>query len=162
LEDWFDEQLGPAIRRYVFHTLRGDRELFDELASQQVPPALQGHPRMAGAYARVFTGARFQTVSDRKAQEALHKTLAALGRLESELGGNHYLVGERFTVADLTAAALFYPLALPPEGPLRMDAPRAVSELRESLAERRGFQWVGEMFARHRSKGASQVASATQ
>ena len=42
---------------------------------------------------------------------------AALDRLESELGVSEYLVGEEFTVADLTAASLFYPLVLPPEGP---------------------------------------------
>jgi glutathione S-transferase len=161
LEDWFDEQLGPAIRRYVFHTLRDDRELFDELASQQVPPPLRRYARMAGTYARIFTGTRFQTISEDKAQQALQKTLAALDRLESELGENRYLVGERFTVADLTAAALFYPLVLPPEGPVRMDTPEKISALRDSLAERRGFQWVNEMFARHRRKGASRLASTT-
>jgi glutathione S-transferase len=160
LERFFDGQLGPAIRRYVFHTLRGERELFDELASQQVPPALRSHRRMAGAYARVFTGARFQTVSEDKAHDALGQTLAALDRLEAELGEHQYLVGERFTVADLTAAALFYPLVLPPDGPVRMAVPQKVSELRDSLAERRGFQWVGEMFTRHRCKGASRLASA--
>jgi glutathione S-transferase len=160
LEDWFDEQLGPPIRRYVFHTLRSERELFDELASQQVPPALRSHPRVAGAYARMFTGARFQAISDDKAQEALQTTLAALDRLESELGENRYLVGERFTVADLTAAALFYPLVLPPEGPVHMEIPPTLSKLRDSLAERRGFQWVNEMFARHRNKGASRVPAA--
>jgi glutathione S-transferase len=159
LEDWFDEELGPAIRRYVFHTLRDDRELFDELASQQVPPPLRRYRRMAGAYARMFTGTRFRTVSDDKAQEARQRTLAAFDRLESELGENQYLVGQRFTVADLTAAALFYPLVVPPEGPVRMEVPRAVSELRDSLAERRGYQWVNEMFARHRRKGASRAGA---
>jgi len=152
LEDWFDEQLGPAIRRYVFHMLRSDRELFDELANQQVPAALQGHQRIAGAYARVFTGARFQAVSDDRAQAALQDTVAALDRLESELGQNQYLVGGRFTVADLTAAALFYPLVLPPEGPVSMDVPPPVSDVREELAGRRGFRWVTEMFARHRKR----------
>jgi hypothetical protein len=34
LEDWFDEHLGPSIRRYVFHELRAAPELFDELASR--------------------------------------------------------------------------------------------------------------------------------
>ena len=112
---------------------------------------------MAGAYGRVFTGARFQTVSDEKAQQALQNTLAALDRLESELGENQYLVGERFTVADLTAAALFYPLVLPPEGPVQMEIPKRLSDLRDSLATRRGFQWAKEMFARHRAKGAARA-----
>jgi glutathione S-transferase len=162
LEDWFDEHLGPAIRRYVFHVLRGERELFDELAGLQIPPILRSHRRTAGAYARVFTGARFQAVSDDKAHQARQNTIAALDRLELELGENQYLVAERFTVADLTAAALFYPLVLPPEGPVQMDVPQQMAELRDSLAERRGFQWVTEMFARHRAKGASRAAPASR
>jgi glutathione S-transferase len=161
LEDWFDEQLGPAVRRYVFHALRSDRELFAELASQQVPPSLRRYRRMAGAYARAFTGTRFRAISDEKAQEARQQTLAALDRLESELGENQYLVGERFTVADLTAAALFYPLVLPPEGPVHLDPPASASELRDSLADRRGYQWVNEMFARHRNKGAARETAPT-
>ena len=41
--------------------------------------------------------------------------VGALDRIESERAGGDYLVGEGFTVADLTAAALLYPLVWPPE-----------------------------------------------
>jgi glutathione S-transferase len=158
LEDWFDEQLGPSTRRFAFHALRTDHEQFDELAARQAPPPLSRHRRLAGAYARAFTGLRFQTVSDDRADEALHKVTAALDRLESELGGNQYLVGDQFTVADLTAAALFYPLVLPPEGPLRLNPPpTAVADLRAALHDRRGYRWVEEMFNRHRRRGASRA-----
>src|ERR1700757_4542605 len=40
LEDFFDEELGPYVRRYAFHALRSDHETFDELAAGQVPAAL--------------------------------------------------------------------------------------------------------------------------
>jgi len=150
LEDWFDTRLGPDIRRFVFHALRGEKELFDELAASQIPPALSRYPRLAGAYGRAFTGLRYQTVNARHADQALHGVTEAFDRLEAELGENQYLVGERFTVADLTAASMFYPLVLPPEGPLTMDVPKTVSDVRDSLAGRRGSQWVSEMFARHR------------
>jgi glutathione S-transferase len=161
LEDFFDEQLGPYIRRFTFHALRSDRDMFDELASRQVPAPFRRYRRLAGAYARAFTGARFQTVSDRRADEALRRTLAALDRLDAELGSGEYLVGGRFTVADLTAAALFYPLVLPPEGPLQLDPPRVLAEIRDPLAGRRGYQWVEMMFARHRNKGASRAGGDT-
>lgn len=154
LEDWFDTRLGPDIRRFVFHALRGDQELFDELAAGQIPPALRRHRRLAGAYGRGFTGLRYQTASGRHSEQARHGVIEALDRLESELGESEYLVGDRFTVADLTAASMFYPLVMPPEGPLQMDPPRPVAELRGELAGRRGYQWVGEMFARHRTKAA--------
>jgi glutathione S-transferase len=157
LEDWFDEHLGPFVRRYAFHALRGDRDAFDELAARQVPAALARYLRTAGAYARAFTSVRFRTVSDQRAAEALSKMLAALDRLESELGENQYLVGDRFTVADLTAASLFYPLVLPPEGPLQMDPPASVADVRRTLEPRRGYRYVQEMFARHRARGASRA-----
>ena len=39
----------------------------------------------------------------------------ALDRIEAERAGGDYLVGDGFTVADLTAAALLYPLVWPRE-----------------------------------------------
>lgn len=161
LEDWFDEHLGPAIRRFVFHALRSDRDAFDELASRQVPKPFRRYRRLAGAYGRAFTGARFQAVSERRAGEALQQTLAALAHLEAELGAGEYLVGGRFTVADLTAAALFYPLVLPPGGPLHLDPPAPLAGIRDSLASRRGYHWVQTMFARHRRNSASRAAATT-
>jgi glutathione S-transferase len=161
LEAWFDDHLGPPIRRYVFHELRADRDLFDGIAATQVPPPLRRYRRLPGTYARAFTGTRFQTVSDEKAAAARANTLAALERLESELGDKRYLVGEQFTVADLTAAALFYPLVLPPEGPRQFEPPPTLAELREQLADRRGYQWVAEMFTRHRARGAARAPAGT-
>jgi hypothetical protein len=53
-------------------------------------------------------------------------------------------------VADLTAASLFYPLVLPPEGPPAFRPPAQFARFRDALRERRGFGWVEEMFRRHR------------
>jgi hypothetical protein len=39
---------------------------------------------------------------------------------------------------------------LPPEGPLQMESPAAVARVQASLADRRGYRWAQEMFARHR------------
>jgi len=150
LEDFFDEELGPAVRRFSLHAMRGDRDQFDELASRQLPKPLRRFRRVAGAYGRAYSGARFQTVSESRSEAALAGILAALDRLESELGADDYLVGGRFTIADVTAAAMFCLVVLPPEGPLDIDAPPAVIALRKSVADRRGYRWVLEMFARHR------------
>src|SRR5258706_291983 len=80
-----------------------------------------------------------------------HYTLPALDRLEAELGASDYLVGESFSVADLTAAALLYPLVRPPEAYVTIDRmPEPVERLRAQLRERRGYRWVEETFRRHR------------
>ena len=71
----------------------------------------------AASYARAFTGIRFGARSPEEAERARAKVLDALDYLEQELGEGEYLVGDAFTVADLTAASLFYPLVLPEEVP---------------------------------------------
>lgn len=81
-----------------------------------------------------------------------------LDRLEREISTSGYLVGESFTVADLTVAALFYGVARPPEFPYPMiahdDLPDAWRELSDSLAQRPGGQWVTEISHRHRGRSA--------
>jgi glutathione S-transferase len=150
LEDWFDEQLGPYVRRFSLHVMRSDRDQFDELASRQLPKPLRRFRRFAGAYGRAYTAARFQTASDSRSDAARDRILAALHRLEQELGTGDYLVANRFTVADVTAASMFSLVVLPPEGPIDIDPPPPVVDLQRSTADRRGYRWVLEMYARHR------------
>src|SRR5207244_2177797 len=79
------------------------------------------------------------------------RALALEEWFEAELGGRDYLVGESFSVADLTAAALLYPLVRPPEAYVTIDRmPEPVERLRAQLRERRGYRWVEETFRRHR------------
>ena len=49
----------------------------------------------------------------------------------------------------------------PPEGPLDPDEPGAAGfeELREPLRKRRGFEWVAEMFRRHRRPARAGAAA---
>ena len=86
-----------------------------------------------------FTGLRYGVKSDERAELARAKVLAALDRLDAELGDDEYLVGDRFTVADLTAASLFYPLVQPPEGPSLPPSPAAIESFRAPLT---GASWV--------------------
>ena len=76
-------------------------------------------------YGKAFTALRFRARSEREAERSRAKVLAALDRLDAELeaSAGDYLVGDSFTVADLTAASLFYPLAEPEGAPLPPDQP---------------------------------------
>jgi glutathione S-transferase len=158
LEDFFDKELGPHIRRLVFHELRSHRAGAARLASQVSSPPMKRFPRMSAEYFLAGTALRYGAGSAKAAERGQRRVLRALDRLEAELGANDYLVGERFTVADLTAASLFYPLVLPAEGPLRTDLSAALARFREPLKGRRGFRWVEEMFRRHRRRAPGAVA----
>jgi len=126
------------------------------VAAAAVPGPLGKAKPVIGAYARTYTSIRFNANSDEKADRAREAIVAALDKLEAELeqGDGEFLVGDSFSVADLTAASLFYPLVVPPEGPLATDLPRppALERFRASLSDRRGYKWVEETFRKHRRR----------
>lgn len=163
LEDFFDVELAPYTRLLAFHELSKDRERFAAVVRRTTPGPLAQVGPAATAYARAFTAVRFGAHSSKAAAEARAKIHAALDRLEAELGEGDYLVGDSFTVADIAAASLFYPLVLPEGSPVPTDEPppEGLERFRAPLKKRRGFKWVEEMFRRHR-KPAKVAAAATQ
>ena len=153
LEDFFDEHLARPLRSFVWHHTLLDT---DAVVDAVLPTASRRRRRIWRAFAPAMApvvrrdyGAKESTAADARAE-----VVAAMDRLESELQPSGYLVGDRFTVADLTGAALFYPLVLPPEGPLQMDPPATVASARASLEDRRGYRYVQEMYAHHRARDA--------
>jgi glutathione S-transferase len=95
-------------------------------------------------------------IDARRAEESRRHVSAALDHLERELPASGYLVGDRFSVADLTAAALLAPAVLPPEFPYALppEMPDSVARYRETLATRRAYGWAAEMYRRHRGRSA--------
>jgi glutathione S-transferase len=154
LEDWFDENLGPHARLLSFHDLIQEPELFAELAAESVPGPLGKAKPAVGFYARALTSLRWGANSDEAAGRAREGIVAALDKLEAELdkGDGEFLVGDGLSVADVTAASLFYPIVVPPGGPLSPDLPRppALDRFRGELSDRPGYRWVEETFRRHR------------
>jgi glutathione S-transferase len=161
LEDFFDEELGPHMRLLAFHEMRNDPERFKSLMEATAPGPLKKLAGPTALYARTYANLRFRVDSAEDAATARLKIVAALDRLEDELNGNRYLVGDSFTVADLTAAALFFPLVRPDEGPVPNDepAPRGLEAFRTPLVDRDGFKWVEEMFSRHRQPAKAAVSA---
>jgi glutathione S-transferase len=154
LEEFFDEELGPHARLLAFHEATKDPAVVERFTVDLLPPRLADiGPVRAGAtrFFSTFARLRYGVKSDRRAELAKAKILAAFDRLESELGQGDYLVGDGFTVADLTAASLLYPMVQPPEGPSLPPAPPALERFRAPLKERPGYRWVQEIFAKHRA-----------
>jgi glutathione S-transferase len=155
LEEFFDEELAPHIRRALFAEVTRDRETFAWAAApsggRAVHAGFKGMAAVAGPVLRM----RFGINADSAAQ-GWEKTAAAMDRLESELGGRDYLVGDAFTVADLTAASLFFPMVRPDEAQYQVPdpLPGTLAQRRESFSSRPGFKWVQEMYRRHRGESA--------
>ena len=152
LEDYFDEELGPHIRRAVYHELLPHPELVIPLFTHNQRPAARALVRATFPALRVVMRRAF-TITDEDARASRERTVAAVDRLESELGPSGYLVGERFTVADLTAASLLYPVVRPPSFPYPSVAgpPESAREFLDELGARPGGRWVARIYERHRA-----------
>jgi len=152
LEEFFDEELGPHLRRAVYHELLPYPELTLPLFANGQRPLVRLMLRVMFPLLRVGMR-RSMKIYPEPAEASREKTVAAMDRLEAEIGPSGYLVGDSFTVADLTAAALFYPIARPPEFPYPSvtDPPEPSREFIDSLFERPGGQWVAETYRRHRT-----------
>jgi glutathione S-transferase len=161
LEDFFDEELGPHIRLLGFHELGKDPERFEAVIERTTPGPLTSVGSAAVTYARTYTGLRFGVRDEAAAEVARAEIVAALDRLEAELGSGEFLAGDAFSVADLSAAALFYPLVLPDEGPLPAEEPlpAGLEAFRAPLAERPGYRWIEETYRRHRRPAALAAAA---
>jgi glutathione S-transferase len=156
LEDYFDEQLGPGIRTAIFHAILPHRRVTVPLTTQGLGGGTRiafnaGYPAIRRAVRRAMNA------TDEGARLGRDATVAALDVVEKELGGRDYLVGDRFSVADLTAAALLCPLVAPPQFAYKWPPvwPDEWEQFRRSLADRHAYKWVQEMFSRHRGSSAA-------
>jgi glutathione S-transferase len=158
LEEWFDESLGPPLRRFVWqHTLPDTDAVIAALFTRPSPT----RARMLRATAPIarWAARRDYGISGETADQARREVVAEMDRLEAQLQPSGYLAGDGFTVADLTAAALFTPVLAPPQRPYApQTVARPILELRDELSARPGGKWVVEMYGRHRGESA-EVAS---
>lgn len=115
LEEEYDKYLGPATRRFVyFHTL-GDKSRVLAMLGHGVSP-LQKR-LMATGFPVVRAMMRRAMKIDEPNTE---RSLARIRKIFDDVGarlrdGRRYLVGERFSVADLTFASLAAPVLFPDE-----------------------------------------------
>ena len=156
LEDYFDEQLGPALRAAIVTPLfRHDPDVALRVLTTGMPDKAYQKLR---PLVRVFPAFyRFRhKISDAKLEADRATVNTALDRIEQERQGRAYLVGDAFTVADLTAAAMLSPVLQPPEiqYPLRVDLPPYLQDYRATLLQHPATQWAADIYRLHRGRSA--------
>jgi len=162
LEDFFDEQLAPYVRRLAWFHLAPHPRAFFTAAFPDSSPLLRAAFR-PGAFAITrIVKARFRTTAA-TAAEARRKVLEAMDRIEAEVAPSGYLVGDAFSVADLAAAALATPIVAPPERQYLppQEQPEPLGSFAAELRARPAGRWVFDMFARHRGTSAEVTRSGT-
>ncbi len=115
LEDRFDTGVGVEGRRWLYHEVFKDTKLFEPYNLTGVPGWERRVFPFVLAPAKLYIN-RYLDIDDETAARALEivdEELDYVGELLSD--GRRYLVGERFSAADLAFAALCAPLIVPVE-----------------------------------------------
>jgi glutathione S-transferase len=115
LEERFDTELGPHTRRWAYGQLLPHTRLLTSLWSRGVPRREALLLRAIAPLVRRLVRAAYK-ITPESAQRSLDRVHGVFRHVEEQLNdGRRFLVGERFTAADLTFAALAAPVVLPGE-----------------------------------------------
>jgi glutathione S-transferase len=156
LEEYFDEQLGPYSRLLFIHHALPDSGLM----VGALTPDLKGVSRLLAraSFPRLRSRIAADFGIDDRTVAAADEQIGAVGkRFGRERRTSDYLVGGRFTVADLTLAALVAPVVAPEQfhDPQPQRGHTRLAPLREALSEYGILEWTREMYARHRGSSAA-------
>ena len=152
LQSRFDEVVGPATRTALFseliHELGYIAKMFGNSASRPSQLIYRGVlPVVKGIMAKGNGVTDPDNVT--QAFEILQQTLDEVADVTQNTG---YMVGDRFSIADLTTAALLAPFANPDHVDMRrpVPMPQSISELLAKYNDHPAIHWVGRMYAEHR------------
>jgi glutathione S-transferase len=159
LEEFFDEELGPHLRRTWFYEVMPDADFTVAQIAVGWGPTTQRIYRACYPVVSAVMRAdmRIDAVGAALGRD---KVQAALDRISAELQPSGYLVGERFSVADLTAAALLSPVLMPAEFPypLLTQLPESAARYRAALATHPAFEWAAGIYRTHRGRSMERPA----
>jgi glutathione S-transferase len=154
LEDEFDEKLGPAVRAAVVTPLfRNDPEVALRVLTTGMPEQAYANLRPLLRIFPAFYRLRHK-ISEADLERDRRAVATSLDRIEEQRQGRAYLVGDNFSVADLTAAALLGPILRPPEiqYPLQVELPPYIKEYRASILAHPAAQWATGIYRLHRGQ----------
>jgi glutathione S-transferase len=154
LERWLDDEFGTTLRRVMYFHVLSDRKLVTGLFTQRGP--WWGRAFYAAMFPVVRLGIRQMYAIEREnAARDRDRIDSGLARIDQLLDGKRYLVGDRFSRADLTLAALAAPLVGPSEHSMRWPSPDAypaeVAALRDRFIRSRAHEHVLRMYREHRA-----------
>ncbi|MBI2374772.1 MAG: glutathione S-transferase family protein [Deltaproteobacteria bacterium] len=159
LQKQYDDEVAPELRRIFWSTYLDDAPAVARMATDGFGEPMELLFRSSFAVMKPLFR-RNMGVDDGRAEAALERLPFYFDRLESELGGREYLVGSTFTVADLAVASVMTAIVRPPEFPYPLPEPwpRRLVEIRASVSKKPAFEWVQQIYARHRGRTSELVS----
>jgi glutathione S-transferase len=155
VQRWFDDEIGAPLRAAAFHEWLGDSPYMVALFTGHAGPVARGVYRAAFPMIRVAMRSDMKLTPERAAH-GLARAAEAFAFVAEHSGPSGFLVGDRFTVADLAAAAILSPAVLPAEFPYPPPQPHSPTFRRflDRWVDHPGAAWVREMYRRHRGVSA--------
>lgn len=156
----FDDEVGPAIRRAKFATMIVDRDYFIRcFTHEEGRLAWLVYTAMFPRIRRLMSAS--MDFSDTAVTRGRERTRQAFDFVAERSAATGYLVGDAFSVADLTAAALLWPAVHAPEAPMRFPAPHSPSLERwlAEWADHPGADYVRRIYASHRQPASLAAAA---
>jgi glutathione S-transferase len=152
-EAYFDDAVGPSVRLFAYGHLTDAPSLLAQVffAGYPLPVRVVGRlaaPKLAQNIRRLYR------IDDAKVAAARGAIDEAAERIERATEGDpsRFLVGERRSVADVTAASLLAPLVGPEGSPWTDAAPiAALADVRARLRARPAGAWVLARYAERRA-----------
>lgn len=157
LEDLFDEVLGVESRRWAYFHFLPDRRVVRRLAAQGVPRLEAIMLTVVFPFLRMFASWLLQpTASNVEAGlEHCRRIVKQVDALLSD--GRKYLVGGKFSAADLSLACMMAPLIMPREYGVRLpeldEMPAAMRSVVLEFRNSPTGEYVLRLFREHRPRG---------
>lgn len=148
-EEYLDEHVGVALRLcYYYHALP-DRALTLRFMLDGAP--WYARPLLTLGYSQVRAEMqRRMNINDDTNRQSQAQLLAAFDKLDETLQERRFLVGDRFSRADLTACALLSPLCLPDDRQASDRFPQPLLAVREHVKGRLFYRWVRNVYDNYR------------
>ena len=155
----FDDEVGPAVRTVLFSEMIHELDYLCAVFTKGQPAWKRSLYRATLPIVKPLI-AKGNAVSADNVPRAFARTDQALDEAARLIGPNGQIVGDVFTLADLTVAALLAPLAelAHPDMLRPQPVPARMQALYARYQKHAAIQWVREQYAKHRPAPRSAAA----
>ena len=152
LQSRFDADLGPAARTVVFSVLVEEGGYLCAMFARKAAAPKRWLYRATYPLAKGMIAKGNGTTDPANVARSFELIERTLDEIAAKVHPRGYLVGNEFSVADLSAAALLAPLSDPqhPDMARPKPVPASVAALLSKYTEHPAIAWVSRMYAQHR------------
>ena len=148
-ENYLDKEVGVPVRLCVYNILLEHPEIVKPFFAENGP--WYGRLFLAFAFPKLRSKMRyFMKINDDTSRISKQTLSTAIERLDMHYQNNRFLVGDEFTRADLSAAALLAPLIMPKQYGLNWpeNIPLELQSLIDKFRDK--ISWVDRIYREHR------------